>query len=200
MLKNLLTGAAAVVFAAGLAAASNLTLMSGPQDPSQLLATVNTLIQSINFGVSGRLTAAVTAVGTTTTAESTMQSYTLPANRLANVGDAVRVVCWGTSAASTNAKNAKLYFGASSISTAATAQSTQSPNALKWSLNLLVINAGTATQAIVGGGQVGISPVAVLTSTGSDATTAAVVIKCTGITPTAAQDITAQGMYVEQVK
>ena len=60
MFKKFLTGAVAVFFAAGLAAASNISLLSGPQDPSQLLATVNTLIQSINFGVNGRLTAVVT--------------------------------------------------------------------------------------------------------------------------------------------
>lgn len=198
MLKRFLAGLAAVVCAGGIALGSNLTLFSGPQDPSQLLAQINTLIQNINFGVSGRLNASVTSAGTTTTVEQTLMTYSLPANRLANDGDSVEVVCWGTTAANTNAKSAKLYFGTSSIST--TAGPTASPNALKWQLSLTVMRSGAATQVVMGNGVVDTSPVRVYTNSGTDALTSAVVIKCTGTTATAVQDLTAQGMLVQQVK
>jgi hypothetical protein len=48
MLKRILASFGAVVGATAIAVAANISLLSGPQDPSQLLATVNGLIQSIN--------------------------------------------------------------------------------------------------------------------------------------------------------
>jgi len=51
-MKKLLGAAFAAILASGIAAlAANLSLLSGPQDPSQLQATVNALIQSINSGI-----------------------------------------------------------------------------------------------------------------------------------------------------
>ncbi len=196
-MKGFLAGAAAVLFAAGVAGAANLSLLSGPQDPSQLLATINTLVQNINFGVSGRLSANSTATGTTTTIENTMMTYSLPANRLAADGDAVRVVCWGTSATNANAKSVRLYFGASYLSTATIADG---PSAKNWRLDLTVIRAGAAAQQVMGNGVIaGLTPT-IYINAGTDSLAAAVIIKCTGITPTAAQDLTARGMLVEQIK
>lgn len=200
-LKGILAGAAAVLFAATMAGAANLSLLSGSQysEPSQILATVNTLIQNINFGVSGRLNASVTATGTplATTAEQTLASYTLPANRLANTGDGVRIVCWGTTASNSNGKSVILYFGNSSF-TSANASST--PNGAKWRMELLVMRSGAATQTVVGNGQVLAAPVSIYTNAGTDSLTANVTIKCNGLTATAPQDVTLQGMLVEQIK
>lgn len=201
MLKKFLLGVAAVVFASVTAIGANLSIMSGPQDPSQLLATINTLIQSINTGVSGRLSANLTATGTgITTAETNLFSYSLPASQLAASGDAVRVVCWGTSAANSNAKTATLYFGASSVSTSGAVVGSALFNNVKWRLEMIVMRSGAATQVVTGNGQVSTSPVAIYTNSGTDSLAAAVTIRCTGTTATALQDITAQGMLVEQIK
>lgn len=198
MLKKLLVTTAAVVFAAGISIASQIPIVSGPQDPSQLLSTINTLIQSINAGVNGRLTAQVTATGTTTTVESTVATYSLPASTLANPGDAVRVVCWGGTASNSNAKTAKLYFGTSSISTSTSGVS--APNNKGWYLELIVMRNGAATQQVMGRGAVDASPISVYATAGTDSLAAAVTVKCTGTTASAVQDLTAQGFLVEQIK
>lgn len=198
-LKGFLAGIAGVFFASCLAGAANLSLMSGPQDPSQLLASLNTLIQSINFGVNGRLSASVTAVGTTTTVEQTLMTYTLPANRLATDGDAVRVVCWGQTFANNNSKTIKVYFGNSSISTASFA-SDLSPNGKKWQIELIAMRSGAATQMVTGRASVDGTGVVIYTNEGTDALTAAVTVKCTGTTLQSIRDVTAQGMLVEQIK
>lgn len=200
-IKGFLAGAAAVVFAAGMAGAANLSLLSGSQysEPSQILATVNTVIQNINFGVSGRLSAGLTATGTSlgTTVDQTLMTYTLPASQLANPGDTIKVVCWGTTAANSNVKTAKLNFGTSQIVTSSTSGS---PNAAKWRLELVVMRSGAATQTVMGNGQILASPISIYTNAGTDSLAASVAITCQGNTPTAPQDLTAQGMLVEQIK
>lgn len=201
MLKKLLTGAAAIAFAATVAGAANLTIFSGPQDPSQLLATVNTLIQNINFGTAGRLNTQTVATGTSTTVEQTLLTYSLPANRIASDGDGVRVVCWGTSATNANLKVGKLYFGNSVVAT--NTQSALNGTAINnkaWMLRLTVLRSGAATQKVMGESAVDPSPNGLYTNAGTDSFASAIVIKCTGTTATASQDLTAQGMYVEQLK
>ncbi len=197
MLKRIFTGTVALVFAAGLAAASNISLLSGPQDPSQLLATVNTLIQSINFGVNGRLTAVVSQAGNTTTAEQTLSTYTLPANRIAATGDAVKIRCWGNTASNVDLKTIKIYFGTTSFSSASAGGA---PNNKAFDAEMLVVRSGAATQQIVG--RIGFD----LTlntlqnsAAGADSWAANQTIKCTG-TGAGNGDITVTGMYVEQVK
>lgn len=196
MLKKILTGAAAVFFAAGLAAASNITLVSGPQDPSQLLSVVNNLIQSINFGVNGRLTAVVTPALNTTTSEEVGATYTLPANRIAATGDAVRIKCWGSTAANTDAKVVKIYFGTSSFSSASNGGA---PNNKKFEADMLVVRSGASAQNITGRIAMDLSSTSIQNTTGTDSWASNQTIKCTG-TSAAASDLTMQGMLVEQVK
>ncbi len=196
-MKGFLAGAAAVLFAAGVAGAANLSLLSGPQDPSQLLATINQLVQNINFGVSGRLSANGTASGTTTTIESTMMTYSLPANRLAADGDSVRAVCWGTSATNANTKSARLYVGSDYISTSTISDG---PSNRNWRLDLTIMRTGAAAQQVMGNGVIaGLTPTIYITS-GALSFASSITIKCAGYTPTAAQDLTARGMLVEQIK
>ncbi len=197
MLKKLLTGAMAVFFAAGLAAASNISLLSGPQDPSQLLNTVNTLIQSINFGVNGRLTAVVTAAANTTSAEQTLMTYTLPANRIAATGDAVKIQCWGALASNANAKSVKIYFGGTSFGSSSIGAT---PNNKKFIMDMLVVRTAAATQIINGMVALDLTPISIQTSTsGTDSFASNVTIKCTG-TGASNSDVTMEGMLVEQVK
>lgn len=197
MLKKILTGTVAVFFAAGLAVASNISLLSGPQDPSQLTAVVNSLIQSINFGVNGRLTAVVTPASNTTTAEQTLATYTLPANRIANTGDAVKVKCWGGTGANTDAKSVKVYFGNSSFTSTSIGSA---PNNKPFEIDMIVMRTAAATQSIATKIAFDLSPTNTQTSTsGTDSWASNVTIKCTG-TAAATSDITLQGMLVEQVK
>lgn len=199
MLRKFLTTIAAMVFAGGLAFASQIPIVSGPQDPSQLLAVVNSLIQSINSGVNGRLTAQVSQAGTTTTIESTMATYSLPGGTLATPGDAVRTVCWGTSAVNSNAKNIKLYFGSSFIQTQNNA-TTRIMSGDTWYLEMIVMRSAATTQDILSRGSTGITPVTPVSTAGAETLANAITIKCSGFTPTAAQDVTTQGFLVEQIK
>ncbi len=197
MFKTILTTATALLFAAGLAAASNISLLSGPQDPSQLLASLNSLIQSINFGVNGRLTAVVTPAENLTTAETTLTTYTLPANRIAATGDAVKIKCWGKTATNSGAKTVRIYFGSTSFSSATAGGA---PSNKTFDAEMLVVRSGAAAQNIVGRIAYDVTLQTTQTSTtGTDSWAANQTIKCTG-QGAANSDITVQGMYVEQVK
>ena len=198
---RILAATAAIAMSGALALAANLPLLSGPNysDPSQVLGTVNTVIQNINSGVGGLLNAQTAAVATGTgTAEQVLQTYTMPANQLSSAGQAVRVRCWGTTGATANNKTRKLYFGASVITTA-----TEAANAQNWVLELVVMRTAAAAQSVSGtglAGTAGVTPISYINQ-GTDDLTAAVVIKCTGTDATsAAADITANGMLVEQIK
>lgn len=202
-MKRLGVIAAAAVLALSFAGAraANISLLSGPNysDPSQILGTANAVIQAVNTGVGGLINAQTAAVATGTgTAEQVLQTYTMPANQLASAGQAVRVRCWGTTGATANNKTRKLYFGASVISTA-----TEAANAQNWVLELVAMRTAAATQSVSGTGLAGTAGVTPLSyvNQGTDDLTAGVVIKCTGTDGTsAASDITANGMLVEQIK
>ncbi len=196
MLKRLVVGLGALLFAGGIAFAANLSLVSGPQDPSQLNATINTLIRSINNSVS-RIGVASTAVATTaTTAETTLQQYSLPGGTLANPGDSVRVTCWGTTGANGNNKTMKLYFGSTAIATP-----TGATNAKGWRLQMTVMRRTATTQAVDSWGLVDTTAVSPVDADGAETLSGNVLIKCTGTNGTAsAADITAQGLLVEAIR
>lgn len=201
MLKRILAAVSAILCAGAIAFAANIPLLTGPQPAGDLVSIVNTLIRSINSGVSGILSTSLTAVGTgADVTEDTLHTYSMPAGTLGTNGNGVRVTCWGSTGANGNNKTMKLYFGASSISTGAIAA-----NAQTWFLKLLVLRTGAATQIVQGEGVSGtasVTPVAVYNnSAGTDNLAAAVTIKCTGQNGTAsANDIIATGMLVESIR
>lgn len=192
---GLVAGAAMI----GMAAASNIPLMTGPLDPSGLLGYFNQLIQSINANVGGLTSAQTAAVATGTgTAEQTLQTYTLPANALSAAGQSLRVSCWGPTAANTNNKTAKLYFGASVVATPVMATSAET-----WFLDYIVMRRTATTQGFLGRGAISTGPAAVapIVTDGAETLTAGVVIKCTGTDGTSsAGDLTANGMIVEMIR
>lgn len=200
-MKKFLAAIMAIALSGAVAFAANIPLLSGPNysDPSQVLATSNAVIQAVNNGVGGLINAQTAAVATGTgTSEQILQTYTMPANQLSSAGQAVRVRCWGTTGATANNKTRKLYFGASVITTA-----TEAANAQNWVLELVVMRTGAATQSVSGTGLAGtggVTPISYINQ-GTDDLTAGVVIKCTGTDAvSAAGDITANGMIVEQIK
>lgn len=192
----------AVPFTLSQLTAANLPLITGPQDPSQLNATINTLIQSINSGVGGLLNAQTAIVATGVgTSEQTLQTYTLPANTITAAGQGVRTTCWGGTAANANNKTRKLYFGASAITTA-----TEAANAQTWRLSFIVMRTAAATQQFLGSGEAGtasVTPLATVVLSGTDDFTAGagIVIKCTATDGTSsAGDVSANGMITELIK
>lgn len=188
-----------LVATGALAWGANVPLLSGPQDPSQLNATINGVIQSINSNSAGLMSAQTGAVSTGAgTSEQVLQTFSMPAGQLSLAGQAVRVRCWGATAATANNKTRKLYFGASVITTA-----TEAANAQRWVLEMVIMRTGAATQSVSATGLAGTASVTPLSyvNQGTDDLTAAVTIKCTGTDATdAAGDITANGMLVEQIK
>lgn len=108
---------------AGAAAAANLPLLSGPNysDPSQVLPTVNNVIQSINLGTTGNV-AAIPAVTGYTGTITTFASYTIPTpTSVAGVvvggaylpGQTFHIKVWGSNASGGGAKTLTLSFGGS---------------------------------------------------------------------------------------
>lgn len=200
MFKKLLATAAAVLCSGAIAFSANLSLLTGPQPAADLQSILNTLIRNINSGVGGLQNAQTGAVSTSaTTAETTLQSYTLPANSLANAGQSLRITCWGQTASTSNNKTMKLYFGSTAVSTVAAGSVGQS-----WWLDMIVMRTAATTQATLQRGFAGtgsVTPVAVVASAGAETLTSGVLIKCTGTNGTAsASDITANGMIVESIK
>ena len=201
MRVNKFFAALAAIFMSGaVAGAANLSLLSGPNysDPSQVLATVNTLIQNINTGVGGLVNAqtgtATTSVATTT--EQTLLSYTLAPGALATAGQSIRAYCWGHTSANTNNKTMKLYFGSTSVTTPAAGT-----NNLGWWLEIIVMRRTATTQGFLGKGLVNTTAVAPSLSDAAENLANSVLIKCTGTNGNASSnEITASGMIVESIK
>jgi hypothetical protein len=201
MLRKLVGIIAVFCLTAATAFAANIPLLSGSQysEPSQILGTVNTVIQSVNSGTAGMLASFPYSVATATgTTEQTLYTYTLPAGYL-KTGQALRVKCWGTTGATANNKTRKLYVGTTNV----LATATEAANAQPWMIEGTVLITGAATQGsfldgLAGTG--GITPISAAIS-GTDNFAAAVTIKCTATDATsAAADVTGYGMTIEIVQ
>lgn len=197
-MKKLLT-VAALLASTALAGAAYLPAVTGPQDPSQINATINQLQQNINNGVNGLIGAFTTTTNSTaTTAEQTLASISVPANTLLQNGQTLRLRCSGV-VGSTAAHSAtiKLYYGTSSIS------SGSGNGGASYDLSLQVTYDASATAGkFVGTGLFGatvVTPVA--TSNTTDDMRTALTAKCTTTQNTAsASDTTLMNFLVEQVK
>ncbi len=195
MMKRLSMALIGLICAGGIAFAANISLVTGAQDPSQIQAYLNNLIQTLNVTVS-RIGVASTAVTlpATTTAEQTLQQYTLPPSLLANAGDSIRIGCWGTTGANSNNKTMKLYFGATSIATPAAATSNKG-----WRLAMTVMRRTAGAQGVDSWGLVDTTAVTPANTDAAETLTGGITIKCTGTAATLG-DITAQGLLVEAIR
>lgn len=134
------------------------------------------------------------------TTEDTLMTFSLPANvfgaQVPSSGQgfpALRIKAWGTTAANTDNKTMRLYFGSEVVATPAAAT-----NNKNWSLELVVIRTGASTQVVFGNGLVDVTPVTGYVATGAETETAAITIKLTGQAGTGnANDIVAKGLIVE---
>lgn len=195
MLKRFSMALIGLVCAGGIAFGANISLISGAQDPSQLQAVVNNLIQTLNTTVS-RIGVASTAVDSAaTSAEQTLFQYTLPASLLANAGDSIRIGCWGTTATNGDNKAMKLYFGSASIATPTAATSNKG-----WRLQMNVMRRTAGGQAVDSWGLVDTTAVTPSNADGAETLTSSVLIKCTTTTAGTAADVTGKGMLVEAIR
>lgn len=174
-----------------------IPLMTGPQDPSQLEATINTLINQINSGVTGLVFANAAAVSTGTgTSEQTLQTAVVPAGTFTKVGQVLRLTATGTVATNGNNKTIQLKFGTIVLSSGVITSSNK-----VWKAIMEVMHTGTGTQtytatyvdpttgSVMGGG------------TGTVADSADVTCSLTGTDGTSsAGDITCNNFYAEIIK
>lgn len=111
-------------------------------------------------------TGAIVGNGADTTLD-TLQTYTLPANTLLNVGDAIHIVASGTFASSTDTKNIKIVFGTPTIASLVGSAAASTA----WAFDIWVIKTAANTQSIHAQGTV----VGTAGAAGTSSTTTAVV-------------------------
>lgn len=150
-----------------------------------------------NIRAAGQITAQLTATGTpANTSETTLQTFTLPANALDAVGRGVRIRAWGTLGADANNKILRLYFGMST--TIHPGFGGTSANGSAWYFDAEVRKTGSNTQTAFANLVVGFSDIGVNVSAPNQVDTAGIVIKMTGQNAVAvANDIVCNGMTVE---
>lgn len=148
--------------------------------------------------IGGTLDVSATSAQTgANTDETTLYTYELRANTLSRDGQAVRVKAWGTTAANGNNKTFRLYFGATVLRGQLVAL-----NNGTWVFDAVVVRTASGAQEA----EVELRSSTTTTNVGYTAerttpaadTTAAIVIKTTGINGTAnAGDIVFRGAIVE---
>lgn len=195
------------------AGAANLSTLSGSQfsEPSQILNTVNTLINNINAGTSGLVAQTQSPVGTApTTSEQVLSNFIIPPNQLTANGQSLRARCFGTFAANANAKTVRLIISGVATQNGAVISSVQSNiNGGSWELELLLTYNTAATNTWMGRGSASnqlsstntflVSPIvatnAVLNFTNS------LTAQCNGVVAAGTiGDITSSELIVEQIK
>lgn len=139
--------------------------------------------------IAGNTATAATATGTT---EQTLATYSLPANALNAVGRRLHAHAQFSTAANTNTKTFRLYFGAQVVS------NTTAVSAAGSVLDLYVIKSGSNTQIVAGMGQSGTVLTTPFSAAGANTDTVAIVIKATcQDTTSAANDCVLQDFAVQ---
>lgn len=88
------------------------------------------------------ITTDTTAVGNSGAGEDDLITFTLPAARMSDNGDYIKITAWGTLAANVNSKQVKLKFGGTTLydSTA------QIQSGWSWLFEAMVVRTGASTQ------------------------------------------------------
>lgn len=130
------------------------------------------------------------------TTQDTLQTFTLGAGQLANVGDTIHLVASGTFASSTDTKTARVVFGGQNLASQATATS----GVQFWSVEVWIIKTGSSAQSYAVMGSInGTSSGGTTTGTKTVTDTAAITINITGqnSTNSVANSITCQTLVIE---
>lgn len=108
--------------------------------------------------------------------EDVLATFSIPANTMGLNGvQGFEIEAWGHFATNGDNKQAKLYFGASSIATGVVTDSNKN-----WFLKLRVYRTGTNTQIVVGNGQHDTTMITPTSAAGAEVETGAIVAKVTG--------------------
>jgi hypothetical protein len=133
---------------------------------------------------------------TGTTSEQNLATATLTGGVLAVNGDAVEIIASGITAANTNTKILKLYFGSQILVTTATAAA----NNKDWVLRGTVVRTGAATQEAVADGQHSATLTGATRSAPTETLASDVTIKVTATLGTAsATDVTQKLLVVRAI-
>ena len=128
--------------------------------------------------------------------EDTLQTFTVAAGQLANVGDTLHVVAGGVFAgAGTDTRTARLKFGVNNLS----AVQVTAAASTKWSVEAWIIKTGSNTQSYVAVGTTNSAVVGTNngTLTVTDTGTIAVAVSGQNATTATAGSVTAQAFIVE---
>jgi hypothetical protein len=190
MLKKFLAASAAVLVAGSVAYAAQIPLITGAQDPSQLNATINSVIQAVNAGTGLAGYVGGLPLATTGTTIQTLGSITLPAGQLKSVGQGVRIVCYGNGTA-TGTNTMTVQVGTATAYAVAGAGTT----AGVYQTIVTVYKSGANTQQILSSGSFNttLTLPTIISATQTD--TAAITITCSG-TSTTSTNFTLDGMFV----
>lgn len=138
---------------------------------STMLAMRNAIV-ALNLNVAG-------AGNGADQTEDVLATYSLPAKSFTTLAlggiRGVLIQAFGHFGTNGDNKQAKLYFGATSIATGVVTSSNKN-----WFLELMVLRTGASTQIITGLGQTDVTPITVMSQAGAETDTAAIVIKATG--------------------
>jgi hypothetical protein len=200
MLKKALAAVvAAVLYVAATLApipAANVPILTGPQfsDASQILGSLNALVQSINTNVSGLIGASVVQAATTGTTIQTLGTVTIPGGTLANAGQAIRIKAFGTGTA-TGTNTLTVQVGTATAFAVAGAATT----AGVFVADVLVLKTGANTQQIWSQGQFNATITTPTEQSGTLTDTGNINVTVSG-TSTTTGNFTLNGVIVEQVK
>lgn len=148
----------------------------------------------ISYNPAGVVSSQFAAVSNGTTVETDLLTYTLPAGALSANGMGVRITTWGTMANNGNTKTVRVYFGATAVTTLATAVAANQ----QFFAQATILRVTATTQTAVGNlFWTGLSAANLGVSTPAETLSGAIVLKLTGQSGTAGGDVTSAGFVVE---
>ncbi len=126
------------------------------------------------------------------TGETTLSSYSLPANVLSVNGKTVRVTFWGTFAANGHTKTLKVKFGATSYTLVSSGV-----NGGGWEASMTITRTGATAQKGVAKGVAAANRAQTVVSSPTETLSGAITILTTGQSGTGSNDVTQEGFFVE---
>jgi hypothetical protein len=186
--------ALAALLSASPALAAQLPLTSGPQDPSQLQASLNNLILTINNSLGLYAPQVGAGINGSDTTTDTLQTIIVPANFFTANGQTLHLLASGINAGAAANKTVGLTFGTITISAT-------SASAVAWKASLDIVNLGSAGTSQVYSGVIdfsGVTPT-VFQGTATIATATAQTSTVTGRTDTAASGVVQANYFIGEI-
>jgi hypothetical protein len=171
-----------------------LTPSPNISEASQIVPTINTLIQSLNTNLGGEFGSSPVQATTTQTTIQTLGTITLNGGTLANAGQAVRITCFGTGTA-TGTNTLTIQFGTATAFAVAGSATT----AGVFQASVLVMKTGASTQQILSQGSFNATLTTATEQSATQTDTSPINVTCSG-TSTTSGNFTLNGMIGETIK